>query len=191
MKAQRIRLKLYARPGTLSEPDRAVPVFHEWIRRADADEILVDVASYAHVHEGPAVLLVGHETDYAIDVGEGRAGLVVTRKRARSETSEPLEQLFSRSIAAALRIEGTAALADWRFRTDEILLVVLDRLEAPNDDATFARWEQEIRATARRWLGEVELAREGDGREPFSVRIWRTEDEPVAQLASRAAANSA
>jgi hypothetical protein len=191
MRARRVQLKLYARTGTLNDPERAAPVFHEWIRSAGADEILVDVARYAHVHEGPAVLLVGHETDYAIDLGEGRAGLVVTSKRARSAAPKPLSVLFARSFAAAHRIETTAALAGWRFRTDELLLVVPDRLEAPNDDVTFARLEDEIRETARAWLGEVGLSREGGEREPFSVRLWRTEDEPVAQLAPRAAAKSA
>jgi len=190
MKARRIQLKLYAEPGTLEDPERAVPVFHDWIRRAEGDEVLVDVARYGHVHEGPSVILVGHETDYAIDLGEGRAGLLVTRKCAGSAEAVRLFELFARSIAAADRIERTAELAGWRFRTDEILLMVPDRLEAPNERATFERLAPEIRDAAANWLGEVKLEREGSSREPFSVRIWRSEDEPVARLSERAGQSS-
>ena len=42
---------------------------------------MIDVANYAHVPKGPGVALIGHGTDYFIDEGEGRLGLLYNRKR--------------------------------------------------------------------------------------------------------------
>ena len=44
-------------------------------------KLLLDVADYKHVQEGPGIVLIGHEADYSLDLGGGRAGLVYDRNR--------------------------------------------------------------------------------------------------------------
>src|SRR5438034_5415027 len=69
----------------LKEPDRidlgaVVPVFHTWIQEQSSDELLLDVASYAHVKDGTGVILIGHQADYSLDLTDGRLGLRYNRK---------------------------------------------------------------------------------------------------------------
>ena len=46
-----------------------VPVFHRWIQTgAIPGHLLVDVADYDHVPEGPGILLVAHEGNLGIDL---------------------------------------------------------------------------------------------------------------------------
>lgn len=187
MKARRLQLKLYAEPGTLADPERAVPVFHDFIREGCLGELLIDVARYGHVHRGPAVLLVGHHGDYGIDLSEGRCGLVVTRKR-EAVTQEGWVGLFRRAVTAAEQLEASARLEGLAFRTDEMLLSVPDRLAAPNTPETFRRLGAEIGGAVESLLGPVTLEHAGSEREPFSVRIRRTANDRVAVVAARATA---
>lgn len=184
MRPSRIQLKLYAEPETLPDPERVVPVFHAWIRDRVLSELLVDVARYGHLHQGPAVILIGAEADYAVDLGEDRPGLLVTRKRG-PESSDALEDVLRRAFQAASLLENRTELRGLAFRTDELLLVIPDRLSAPNDDAAFAELAPGIREVASRWLGPISLEREGDARQPFTLRIRREEHERLERLFDR------
>ncbi|MBW1832016.1 MAG: hypothetical protein JRJ10_10020, partial [Deltaproteobacteria bacterium] len=72
MQATKFQVKLYARAGEI-ELGKLIPVFHEWIRaKKITDELLIDVADYAHVPQGPGVVLIGHQSDYYLDVADNR-----------------------------------------------------------------------------------------------------------------------
>ena len=186
MKLHRIRLKLYAEAGAIGDPERFVPIFHTWIRDHVLGEVLIDVARYTHVHEGPAVMLVGHHSDYTIDLGEGRPGLAVTRKRDAANDESRIADVFRAAFAAASRLESEPSLSGLRFKSDELWLTLVDRLHTPNDDATFARLEPELRDFIGRALGpETALSREGAPKEALSVRIRRPRNESVADVAQR------
>ena len=135
--AVRIGAKLYATNPEVVVPDAYVGMFHGWIQGQGLDGLPIDVADYKHVPDGPGILLIGHEADRAIDFGEGRPGVLYQRKRDLGGT---LEERFTAVLAA---VEGTAALiegdpagAGVRFGRDEVLVRILDRATAPNDDAT-------------------------------------------------------
>lgn len=180
MNATKISLKLYAR-GELPEASLFVATFHDLIRRREPSELMIDVVDYGHVHEGPAVLFVGHESDYAVDHGEGRAGLLYQRKRAPAagdgSFAATLADSLRRAIGFAARLEKEAALAGLRFGADEMLLRIADRLHAPNDQATFAALEGDLRAAAERLWGGATVAYEpGDGRGMFAARLRAAKD---------------
>ena len=106
MKARKVQIKLFVESPRELDSEPFVPVFHKWIQEQSLGEMLVDVAQYGHVHEGPAVLLVGHGSDYAIDFGDGRAGLLYSRKReAPSDAAECVNDALRRVLAAAKKIE--------------------------------------------------------------------------------------
>src|ERR1041385_3049369 len=67
-------------PGRLDLSDVAA-VFQRWIQQKALDGLLIDVADYRHVIEGPGIVLIGHESDYALENRDGRLGLLYTRKR--------------------------------------------------------------------------------------------------------------
>ena len=68
---------------------------------------MIDVANYAHVPKGPGVVLIGHGSDYFIDEGEGRLGLLHSRKRGAPDAGDRLADAFRRTLHAASLLEAT------------------------------------------------------------------------------------
>jgi hypothetical protein len=59
-----------------------VPVFHSWIcSKKLKDYLMIDVADYNHVPEGPGTLLVTHEENFSTALAEGKLALLYQRKR--------------------------------------------------------------------------------------------------------------
>lgn len=138
------KLPLVAVPGL----DQLIGVFHTWIRTgAITDDVLVDVADYAHVHEGPMLLLVCHEGHYVIDRSRGQLGLAYLRRRGASAGSAAAnaERTLRRLVHVARLLERDAPGAV--VGTDSLEIRVLDRLHASNTDDTW-RWLEPTIATA-------------------------------------------
>jgi hypothetical protein len=131
--SSRIQVKFYANHSP--EPDAFIPVFHRFIRENVLDELAIDVADYGHVHEGPGVVLIGHAYDYYWDLGEGRPGLVYTRKRDAPAPDVRLTDAVRRALVGCKLLEQDPALKGLSFRTDEMLVRLPDRLHAPPTDA--------------------------------------------------------
>jgi hypothetical protein len=84
MDPQKLELKSYLTPESarLLDAETPIPVLHQWIKQRARPELMIDVASYQPVPQGPGVVLIGHGADYVFDEGEGRPGLLHNRKRA-------------------------------------------------------------------------------------------------------------
>ena len=139
------------------------------------------------MHDGPGVVLIGHASDYYLDLGEGRPGLLYSRKREGPEDPNArLLDAFRRTFSAARLLEESPALS-LRFETDEVLLSVLDRLDAPNTDQTFAALRPLLERALAGVYGTVpfEIGREGTEKEPLTVRIRARGAPDVATLLSR------
>lgn len=189
MVSERFQVKLYARNPAAVQLERFVPIFHRWIRDDVLDELMIDVADYAHVHQGPGVVLVGHGSDYYLDLGEGRPGLLYSRKRDfEGDGTERLADALTRAVHACQLLQEDAEAGGVQFGTDEMLLRVPDRLHAPNTDATFETLEPQIREVLGRFLGATTftLEREGDERQPLTVRVRCPGAPDVSTLASSA-----
>jgi hypothetical protein len=156
-------------------------VFHRWIQQSAVDGILVDVADYKHVFQGPGIVLVGHECDYSLDLADGRPGMMYTRKRHTSgDLSDRVAGAFRRALEACQVLERESELAGRvRFKTDEVRLVLLDRLRAPNTFDTFQQLEPELRGCFCDWYGEN------------PIRLERTSQDPRQCLSIRLLAQSA
>jgi len=172
MHATKFQVKLYTRAGDI-ELSKLVPVFHEWIRvKKIPDELLIDVADYAHVPQGPGVVLIGHQSDYYLDVADDRPGLLYSRKRGfAGDFNASVDDAFRRALSACRHLEEESRL-DFEFATDEVLFRVQDRLAAPNEDATYATYEPVLKHVAKSFFGSAPtMQRLGSAREPFAVRI--------------------
>jgi hypothetical protein len=190
MDAQKLQLKIFVTPESARaiEPEAFIPVFHRWIKERLLPELVIDVANYVHVPQGPGVVLIGHGSDYFMDLNEGRLGLLHNRKRSGASPSERLADLLRRTLHAAKLLEGDPTLAGkLRFVGNELLFRINDRLAAPNTDATFAWVKPEMEALARLIFdGPFELTRTGGPRDLFSVRLTSSSDAPIATLLARA-----
>ena len=189
MQATRMQLKLYARDAAGIHLEAFVPVFHRYIKESLLDETLIDVADYSHVHHGPGILLEGHGADYYADLGEGRLGLLYSRKReAPADPAARLPDAFRRAFAACALLENETTLgAPLRFATDEVLLRVLDRLHAPNTPEAFAALEDELRGFLQHLFdgADVRIAHEGTPKDPLTLRIRATVAPDVGVMSKR------
>jgi hypothetical protein len=191
MLPQRISAKFF-----INEPDAVdlpafIPVFHNWIREQKVDGVPIDVADYKHVKEGPGVLLIGHEGDYALDLGHGRPGLLYSYKREwQSETlAGRLQAVLHRLLRGAQLVETEASL-DGRitFGTDELQLTFLDRLRTPNTPETLAAVGHEVEAALAAVYGDLAASVERvetDERRPFSLQVQIPEAPAVNTLLNR------
>ena len=154
---QRFSLKIYADPPQAVAPAAVIPIFHRWIRERAGAELLIDVADYTHLVDGPHVLLVAHEANYAIDGGGGRIGLSYTRKQpAGGPLADRLGAAARALLAAGRRLEqDPEAMPDGRFafRGDEIAVVANDRLLAPDTAQAAAALRRPVAAFGARLFG--------------------------------------
>jgi hypothetical protein len=188
LEAHKLQVKLYVDQPHGFRLEPFVPIFQRWIRRRALDELLIDVVDYGHVHQGPGVLLVGHGSDYYLDLGEGRPGLLYSRKRDAQPPQERLRDAFRRALAACHLLELEPELAGKvRFATNEFLFRINDRLRAPNTAGFFARVRPELDTFARRLFEgiDISLAAEAGERELFSVRLRAAGAPSLAALLDR------
>jgi hypothetical protein len=188
MDAHKLQLKIFAEPKGDLSLETFIPVFHRWIKdRVLTDDTLVDVANYAHVPQGPGVVLIGHGADYFMDEGESRLGLLYNRKRAAPAPGDRLADAFRHTIRAAQLLEAEPALSGLRFPAGEWLFRINDRLAAPNTEATFAALRPELDAFCRKLFegAAVELASVGAPRQLLSVRITTRPALPLGELLER------
>ena len=66
--SNRFCIKFVAQDASLDE-ETLIPVFHEWIRERKLPGVMFDVVDYRHVPEGPGIMLITHEINYAMEHG--------------------------------------------------------------------------------------------------------------------------
>lgn len=186
MLPQRISAKFFFEPEAAPAPATFIPLFHQWIQEETVPGILIDVVDYRHVFQGPGVILVGHEGDYALDMGRGQAGLLYRRKRAWPETATTLASrlrlVLVSALAAVTAVEAAGdGMGQVAPRRDELELSFTDRLALPNNEASQRQVAEALPAALVGLYPQqafyVHLV-EPDPREPLRLRVAR---QPVAR----------
>ena len=171
MNLQHINVKFYLEnPEAVNLADFGA-VFNSWIQQQRLDELLIDVADYLHVHNGPGIMLIGHEGDYSLDNRAGRLGLLYNRKaQLDGTTQEKLDQAVRALLTAALIIEKENGL---NFNGSEVQVIVNDRLLAPNTAETFDALELDLKTFFGRLYAGANylLTHRADPRERFTVDV--------------------
>lgn len=187
---QKINVKFYLTKDAVLSPEDAFRIFSQWIP-ATKDEVLIDVADYQHVPQGPKTVLVGHAANYTLDNSDGRYGLLYGHKiAAQGSNVDRLRAAFTASLKACLRLEQSEdATANARFSASEAVVVVNDRLRAANTDATLDAIRADLDAVLGELYGDaaIRIEREGDDRQRFTVRVQAEGDFDAAGLLSNLA----
>src|SRR6266550_1873326 len=173
MDSQKLCLKLFLKDPAALHGVKLLPVFQSWIQtHAIEDHLAIDVADYEHVPDGPGTVLVTHEANFSTDSANGRPGLLYQRKQALPGTfGERLPIMFRHTLLAAARLEQNPGL---KFRTDEMLFRIADRLLAPNTVETFNAVKPDLEAFLRTLFGasvSFDLAHNPSPRGLFEVTI--------------------
>jgi len=175
MDIQHFRVKLFATSDSHPQLDSAIPVFHRWIQEKRLPEMMIDVADYAHVPNGPGVVLICHEAIYGLDQEKGRLGLLYNRRAALNGSVEDrLRQAVHAADSAAALLEQEPEFAGHlQFDRGAWEVAVNDRALAPNTEATWNMLSPVIERVFDSILGpgRYRLERGGDPRELFRVRV--------------------
>jgi hypothetical protein len=171
MNIQHINIKIYLENSATVNLANYAAVFNSWIQQQRLEELLIDVADYLHVHNGPGIMLIGHEADYSLDNRAGRLGLLYNRKaQLEATTQEKLAQATRAALTAAQILEKEN---DLNFKGSEVQLIVNDRLLVPNTAETFAALEQDLQAFFDRLYNgaEYSLTHDADPRERLTIHV--------------------
>ena len=175
MNMQHVNIKVFAKPDVVINVTDAIPVFHRWIQKRDLPEMLIDVADYSHVPEGPGVLLIAHEANYSLDYARDQLGLLYNRKaKGSGNAQEQLRQAYDSALAACHRLENEPEFkGKLQFDTNQLEVVFNDRLLHPNTDES---WDQ-VKPEATRFFdgvfgaGQYILERRGEPRERLRATV--------------------
>jgi hypothetical protein len=176
MDVQRFGVKVFAgQPASIPLRD-FVPVFHGWIQKQIiGDHLLIDVHDYSHIHQGPGILLVGHEGNFSIDGAEGRTGLIYYRKQPIAGAIEQRLATMLQTVLTGCRLleEDPALAGRIHFRKDEFLLIANDRLLAMNQEQTFLGIQSVFARALEQVLGPAHFRLTSvatDSRERLAIR---------------------
>ena len=167
MLPKRISVKLFTTdPEAEVDLHKYIRVFHEFIKEKKVEGLLIDVADYSHVPEGPGIVLIGHDVDYSLDLNGGRAGLLTLAKRIEDgKLADLLDDAVRKCLIAVKAVEDDGSTGT-TFSTDALRVQLVDRLAAPNSDEGYRAFQSEFEALATRLFGDGATAQRADADEP-------------------------
>jgi hypothetical protein len=186
MELQHVNVKLLAKDSQGFDLESLVPIFHAWIQNKVFDELLLDIADYRHVPDGPGIVLIGHQGDYAVDNTEGRLGVRYNRKTGLDGSNEDRFQQAARAALNAFqRLEAEPSLGGkLRFNGQGVDVFINDRMLAPNNEATRQSVEPELKRFFAQLFGGAEYSRSypADPRRLFGVTAQAARSFSLSEL---------
>ena len=147
MELQHINLKFFIENADSLNLESFHGVFNKWIQKSLTNDLLVDIAEYLHVHNGPGIMLIGHSANYSLDQTAGRLGLLYNRKeQVEGANRQKLIQAAHAALSAMRILEKENRV---RFIGNEVQIIINDRLLAPNNSETFAALKDDLEAFFR------------------------------------------
>jgi len=148
--------------------------------------LLLDVADYRHVPEGPGVVLIGHEGNYSVDNTDDRLGVRYNRKAALDGSNQDrLKQAARAALTACQRLEAESRLGGkLRFDGQEMEIFINDRLLAPNNEATREAFKSDFATFLQQLFrgGKFTTSFSSDTRRLLGVSVKTAEPVRLADL---------
>lgn len=176
MELQHLNLKIFTENSAKEiSLETYIPIFHSWIQKKVTEEMLLDVADYAHVPQGPGVMLIGHHANMSMDEVEGRLGFLYNRKvKEEGSNEEKLKRLFKWAFSHAKRLEEESSVkGKLKFKTGSLQVIVNDRLLAPNTEENGKLLESVLTKVIESIYGTKpsKISRHADPRERLTLDI--------------------
>ena len=175
MELQHLVVKIPVDGALGIDPAKVVDIFHRWVATQSVPGVLlIDVAELLHVPDGPGVIAVGFEADFALDHTDGTWGVLYRRKTlSAGSNADRLKQAFAAAADTAAQLEAAFPGA-LKFSRTELEIIINDRGIAPNTPATFQAALPEIEAGLVATLGQSGFhvtAGDPEPRKRFSVKV--------------------
>lgn len=131
MNLQHVRVKFFVDGELTVDLQHVINTFHGWVAEQSMGEMMIDVADYRHVPNGPSVVMVGLKADYALDETAGRPGLIYSRKSELDASNEDqVVEAIKAAATACTRLESE--FEGLAFNRQELEVTINDRAVAPN-----------------------------------------------------------
>ena len=186
----RCGVKIFVGPGGTLDSRRCIPVFHRWIQTEALGGLLIDVADYTHLSNGPKVVLVGHDGNLSVDDAGGRPGLLYMQKRPDDRRLAGRLLTLVRTVATAGRLLETDEElgTSVSFSGNELEILSNDRLVAPAKGATSQLIRPAVQVVADRLFpdSESDISVEENAGNRLTFIIRNPDAAPPATLIERA-----
>ncbi len=193
MDIQQLSVKISAASSKGFDQAELIPIFHRWIRerRLGEDLLLIDVADYRHVVDGPGIMIIANEAHFNLDEGDGQLGFLFGRKRDPIGPAEPrLREAFGHILLACEALAAEPSLAGrLSFDPSKLDVRIMSRLVAPNSEGTYSLFEPILKSFLGELYGteDITCTHLAGARRPFSVRVEIAGKHDPAALRARLA----
>ena len=134
MELQKFAIKLFLNMKKSYSSKDFIPVFHSWIKdKVISDHLLIDVADYSHIPDGPGVMLIAHEGHFSLDQENHQPGIMYMRKTDLDGTfNDRFNKILSTVIETADRLRNSKVNMDINFISNSFRFIANDRRIADN-----------------------------------------------------------
>lgn len=164
MELQSINIKIPVDGDLSVDSAEFMGLFQRWVKEQHREELLIDMADYRHVPNGPGVLCVGLEADYAMDQRDGQWGLLYNRKASvTGSNADRLGQALGSAAAACEKLESE--VPGLKFNRAAFECVINDRIVAVNTAQAWDVFKPELEGFLKSIGAEaVSIARSSEDR---------------------------
>ena len=190
---QRIDLKVLLDGPARPKLDPLLTAFDRWRQEKDAPSDWVDLADYAHMQHGPAVMMAGKREHIAIDTNEPGPGILVqTRKDLSGSIEERFAEAFRRHLKLSVRLTNEPEWPrDLAVRGGDWIISMNDRLNFPNNDESDQALRQGLVALLDKLFPNAyNLERDEDPQRRLAYRLRAEGNPTLTDLNNRAAGAS-
>ena len=146
MQLQKFGVKLFLNTNGNYDSKDFIPVFHSWIqKKVVSDHLLIDVADYSHIQDGPGMMLIAHEGNFSLDQESLQPGIMYMRKtEIEGDFIQRFSKVLTTTIEAANRLSKNKINKDVHFKNNLFRFIANDRLYAENTAHNQELYKQEI-----------------------------------------------
>lgn len=139
-----VKFPVHTTPENFEEGS-LIGILQSWIRLQKLPGTLIDVVDYRHVPDGPGIMMVTYEINYAMEHQDGY-GLYVQRKWGSQDNQPHVSAIVDLVKSAATFGSLLEQETGIKLKGDEFLYISNDRLNLPNTDAAFAEVKPDLEA---------------------------------------------
>ena len=149
MQLQKFGVKLFLNTNVSYKSKDFIPVFHSWIQnKAVEDHLLIDVADYSHIQDGPGVMLVAHEGNFSLDQESQQPGIMYMRKTdIGGDFKGRFIHVLSTAIQAANNLSDNNINKEVDFIRNSFRFIANDRRVAENTLENQKLYKDEVQKT--------------------------------------------
>ena len=116
--------------------EKFIPIFHNWIQEDRLPQhLLIDVADYKHLTDGPQIILISHEGHLVIDFENNQPGLQYIRKSPLGKNIDDAIKGIKEYLDYSIElIKVDSFLRDKVEFTEEYELISNSRYTFPNNE---------------------------------------------------------